>query len=87
MRAGRPQLIVPYGWDQPDNGARIARLGAGLVLERTRYRAETAAAMLKTLLEDGRFAARAAEMGAVIQGEDAIAKACDAVEMRIPVRG
>ena len=19
MRAGRPQLIVPYGWDQPDN--------------------------------------------------------------------
>ena len=43
--------------------------------------------MLKTLLEDGRFAARAAEMGAVIQGEDAIAKACDAVEMRIPVRG
>jgi UDP:flavonoid glycosyltransferase YjiC (YdhE family) len=87
LRAGRPQLIVPYGWDQPDNGARVERMGGGLVLERTQYRAETAAAKLRLLLEDSRFAARAGESAAVIQSEDALAKACDAVEMRIPVRG
>jgi len=80
MRAGRPQLIVPYGWDQPDNGARIARMGAGLVLERTRYRAETVAAVLRTLLEDGRFAARAAEIMPQIRVDHALQEACDAVE-------
>ena len=23
LRAGRPMLFVPYGWDQPDNAARV----------------------------------------------------------------
>jgi rhamnosyltransferase subunit B len=32
LRAGRPMLVVPYGWDQPDNAARIERLGTGLHL-------------------------------------------------------
>jgi len=27
MRAGRPALIVPFAYDQPDNAARLARLG------------------------------------------------------------
>ena len=27
LRAGRPMLVVPYGWDQPDNAYRIERLG------------------------------------------------------------
>jgi len=26
MRSGRPMLVVPYDWDQPDNAARIERL-------------------------------------------------------------
>ena len=86
MRAGCPQLIVPYGWDQPDNGARVERIGAGL-LKRTEYRAETAAAALKSLLEDSRFAARTAEIMPQIRADHALGEACDAVEMRIPVRG
>jgi rhamnosyltransferase subunit B len=80
MRAGKPQLIVPYGWDQPDNGARIERLGAGLCLARSAYSAESAAAALGQLLGDGRFAARAAEVGARIREEDALQGACDAIE-------
>jgi UDP:flavonoid glycosyltransferase YjiC (YdhE family) len=35
LLAGHPQLIVPYGWDQPDNGARVVRLGVGLCLARS----------------------------------------------------
>jgi rhamnosyltransferase subunit B len=30
LRAGVPQLITPFAWDQFDNGARVASLGAGL---------------------------------------------------------
>jgi rhamnosyltransferase subunit B len=32
LRSGRPQLIVPFSHDQPDNAWRIARAGAGRVL-------------------------------------------------------
>lgn len=33
LQSGCPQLVLPLAWDQPDNGARVARLGAGLVLK------------------------------------------------------
>jgi rhamnosyltransferase subunit B len=32
LRSGRPQLLTPAGFDQPDNAARVARLGVGRVL-------------------------------------------------------
>ena len=50
LRAGRPMLVVPFGWDQPDNGVRAARLGVGLCLSRKDYSAQTAAAALDRLL-------------------------------------
>jgi rhamnosyltransferase subunit B len=33
LESGCPQLVLPLAWDQPDNGARVAKLGAGLVLK------------------------------------------------------
>jgi UDP:flavonoid glycosyltransferase YjiC (YdhE family) len=80
MQAGRPMLIVPYGWDQPDNAARVERLGMGLHVPRNRYSAETAAAALERLLGDSHFATRAAEVGAQLQREDGVTAACDAIE-------
>jgi UDP:flavonoid glycosyltransferase YjiC (YdhE family) len=80
LRAGRPQLVVPYGWDQPDNGARVERLGAGLSCARTEYSPLTAGVALRRLLSDGRFAAKAAEAGSQILREDGLGEACDAVE-------
>jgi rhamnosyltransferase subunit B len=29
LAAGTPQLVLPLAWDQPDNGLRVKRLGAG----------------------------------------------------------
>ena len=80
LRAGRPQLIVPYGWDQPDNGVRIERLGAGLCVARSVYSSQTAADALSRLLEDARFAARSTEIGARVQSENALTEACDAIQ-------
>ena len=34
LEAGCPQLIVPLAWDQPDNAARVVRIGVGLSLDR-----------------------------------------------------
>jgi rhamnosyltransferase subunit B len=80
LRSGRPQLIVPYGWDQPDNGARVTRMGAGLCLARSEYSTRTAVDALGRLLGDARYAAQAAEIGACIQVEGALTAACDAIE-------
>jgi rhamnosyltransferase subunit B len=80
LRAGRPMLVVPYGWDQPDNAYRIERLGAGLHLPRKRYTVGTAAEALGRLLGDPRFSARSVELAAQIRGENAIGSACDAIQ-------
>ncbi len=80
LRAGRPMLIVPYGWDQPDNGARVARLGAGVCLARSEYSARSAAEALKRLMEDAQFTRRASELRVRVQEEDGTAGACDAIE-------
>jgi UDP:flavonoid glycosyltransferase YjiC (YdhE family) len=79
LRAGRPMLVVPYGWDQPDNAHRIERLGAGLHLPRNKYTVETATAAIKLLLENPRFSATSAELSSRIRNENAIASACDAL--------
>jgi rhamnosyltransferase subunit B len=80
LRSGRPMLIVPYGWDQPDNAARVERLGTGLHVARGDYSVDSAAASLNLLLESSRFSDRAAEVGAQMAGEEGLGSACDAVE-------
>ena len=80
MRAGKPMLIVPYGWDQPDNGARIGRLGIGLCLTRRQYAADRVAAAVEALLTDSSFSRQSARVGEQIKNEDALTIACDAIE-------
>jgi UDP:flavonoid glycosyltransferase YjiC (YdhE family) len=73
-------LIVPYGWDQPDNAARIERLGVGLHIPRVSYSAITAASALERLVKDSRFALRATEAGAKVRAENGLLSACNAIE-------
>jgi UDP:flavonoid glycosyltransferase YjiC (YdhE family) len=82
--AGRPQLVVPFGWDQPDNALRVERLGAGLHLQRNQYSVRSATKALERLLGDVQFSERAAEVGVQIQAEDGVAAACDAIESVLP---
>jgi rhamnosyltransferase subunit B len=80
LRAGRPMLLVPYGWDQPDNAARVERLGTGLHLSRRNYSSNTAVDALERLLRQPHFATRAAEIGAEMAKEDGLTIACNAIE-------
>jgi UDP:flavonoid glycosyltransferase YjiC (YdhE family) len=80
LRAGRPMLIVPYGWDQPDNGARVQRMGVGLSLPRSRYTPQTAVAALERLLGEPQYTARAATLGKLVRMEDGLRLASDAIE-------
>jgi len=80
LRAGAPQLVMPYAFDQPDNAARMARLGVGLSIKRQRYTARHAAKLLNRLLDTSGYNTRARDTGRQVGGEDGAALACDAVE-------
>jgi UDP:flavonoid glycosyltransferase YjiC (YdhE family) len=80
LRAGRPTLVVPYGWDQPDNAARIEKLGTGLALARASYEVGHMVAKLQKLLEDPRYATRATQVSARLADEHALTRSCDAIE-------
>lgn len=80
MRAGKPMLVMPYSHDQPDNAARMRRLGVGRAISRGRFTASRAAAELGKLLADRRYARKAAEVGEQVRREDGIGTACDAIE-------
>jgi UDP:flavonoid glycosyltransferase YjiC (YdhE family) len=73
-------LVVPYGWDQPDNASRIERMGTGLHVSRDRYSLKAATSALQRLLSESHFANRAREIGKQMQEEDGLALACDAIE-------
>jgi UDP:flavonoid glycosyltransferase YjiC (YdhE family) len=80
LRAGRPMLVVPYGWDQPDNAIRVQHLGAGLTLARTRYTPTASATALTQLLTNPPFLQSARDAAMCIRGEDALTQACNSIE-------
>jgi rhamnosyltransferase subunit B len=80
LRAGRPMLVVPFIYDQPDNADRVAKLGVARVLDRRLYTAKRAHTELNRLLSDSSYSARAADIGQKIRNEDGVAAACDVLE-------
>jgi rhamnosyltransferase subunit B len=80
LRAGRPMLVVPFAHDQPDNAARVERLGVARVLYPKHYTAERAAAALRVLLDDPAPGLAAEAVGARIRAEDGVSAACEAIE-------
>jgi rhamnosyltransferase subunit B len=83
LRAGRPTLVTPYSIDQPDNAARVERLGTSRTVARKQYSAERVAKQLGELLENPSYTARASEIKAILQTEDGVNVACDAIEKRL----
>ena len=78
--AGRPQLVVPVAFDQPDNAQRVVHLG---VARSVPFQEATAGGMvleLERLLAAPGYAARAAAAGERIVTEDATGAACGALE-------
>jgi UDP:flavonoid glycosyltransferase YjiC (YdhE family) len=80
MRAGHPTLVVHYGHDQPDNAARLVRMGMARSMPRERYNAEVAVREIQHLLDNKTYAERAAAIGAQVRNEDGTAHACDLLD-------
>jgi UDP:flavonoid glycosyltransferase YjiC (YdhE family) len=80
MRAGRPMLVMPFGFDQQDNAYRVEKRGIAQTISRKKYSAETAAAALRKLFDDPKVEDRAASVGAGVRGENGVESACDHLE-------
>lgn len=80
LKAGKPMLVVPFAFDQPDNAFRLTRLGVGRTLYRNRYCAHRAARELKILLEHPAYAKKAQRAGIALRSERGLEAACDAIE-------
>ncbi|WP_371154318.1 glycosyltransferase [Jannaschia sp. 2305UL9-9] len=72
MRAGRPQLILPVGGDQPDNAMRVKRAGLAEVIPIAAFTGQRGAAELGSLLNRFDYA-KAAALADTITEEDGAA--------------
>jgi UDP:flavonoid glycosyltransferase YjiC (YdhE family) len=72
LRSGRPQLVTPYFVDQPDNAARLERLGLARVIPHDRWTATRVIHGLKALAEDLKVEGRALAVASDIAREDGV---------------
>jgi len=80
LRSGRPQLIVPFGQDQPDNARRCVRLGVARTMSRAAFTPARVADQLRQLREHPGYGRRAADVGATVRAENGAVTACDEIE-------
>ena len=80
LAAGRPQLIVPVAFDQPDNARRTVALGIARVVPFRKASADALARELAALLDIPGCAARASAIGKEVAREDGASAAADALE-------
>jgi rhamnosyltransferase subunit B len=77
--AGRPQLITPVAFDQPDNAERAVRLGVARAIPFHRVTGAALATELDTLLADESYEAAATRIGKTSSGDDGAIHARDAL--------
>jgi rhamnosyltransferase subunit B len=79
MSAGRPMLVVPWAYDQPDNAARLVRKGTALTIGRRSYNAGRAMDALEELLTNPSYRRNAEATAARLNAENGLQVAADSV--------
>ncbi len=80
LAAGTPQLTMPMGFDQPDNSARLRRLGVGTWLTPRKFTPQRLASALEKLLESSETSAACQEYSRRVRETDAVGATCDLLE-------
>ena len=80
LHAGRPMLVVPHGFDQPDNAARLRQLGVAEILPARRYRVDRAVELLRRLLQNPSYRQQAERAMLAKRGEDGAKVGADVIE-------
>jgi UDP:flavonoid glycosyltransferase YjiC (YdhE family) len=80
LAAGVPQLVMPFTHDQPDNAARLRRLGVARQLPAAKYRGPVAARLLDELLRSPAVARHCKVQSERLAREDPWEETCRLLE-------
>jgi len=80
IKAGVPHLVVPHGHDQPDNAARVMKMGLGTTIYPEKYQAPRVASALQLLVRDTGIKQRCMEFSKKIDPASALETACNLIE-------
>ncbi len=80
IAAGIPQIAVPLSDDQPDNAARVERLGAGLRLSPGDYKAASVARKLQSLIDSEQVRITCRRLAASLASQNSLGEACRLIE-------
>jgi len=80
LKAGVPQLIMPWGWDQFDNAYRLEKLGVAKSIARRKFKAARIAPLLNELLDSKTIAERCRDCSERLSETDGLARTCELVE-------
>ncbi len=83
LASGRPMLVVPFAFDQPDNASRLERMGVARTIPRKDYKAKLVDSELDQLLCDPAYPAKSAEVAGIIAKENGVRTASDAIERHL----
>jgi len=78
--AAVPQIVMPLGFDQFDNAARLERLGVGRTLPPKRFKADQLAPLLEELLTSSTVQAKCREVAQRFVDYDALEAACQVID-------
>ncbi len=86
LRAGIPSLIIPFGYDQPDNAERLRRLGVARTIRRHKVSQKTLTSGLREILSNPTLTTRARELSRQIHPQADAASSLDAIERLVGVQ-
>jgi UDP:flavonoid glycosyltransferase YjiC (YdhE family) len=86
LRAGIPQLVTPMNFDQPDNAARVTRLGVADRVRPRDYTPTVAANKLAALMASSDVASQCRAAANRLTETDPIAATCALIESIVPSR-
>lgn len=84
LRAGIPQLVTPMNFDQPDNAARLKRLGVGDSVRNRSYEPDNVTKALSTLLTSRQVAENCRAIAQRFTRIDPIGETCRLIESLVP---
>ena len=80
LAAGVPQLLMPMAYDQPDNAARLERLGVARALSKRKFRGPNVAHVLGELVEDPEVQTNCRRLAGQCDGRVFLERACELLE-------
>jgi len=86
---GKPMIVLPLFWDQPDNAQRVSETGFGIRLDPYGCSADELLASVTRLLGDRSLHARLGRLSDRLQGAPGTRRAADLIEKlakhRVPI--